>query len=216
MTRLRPRRKFSRAPGTARTAAWVEDAIDAVLRCNSEHALLSSVTALDVDSESGAQPQPVHGMKTSTVTFCPARWRSRIPFQGHDHGHGVHARKRRNAHHSGQSPVATRSLPGPDDDVISLEPEKGECAVWLGSTYHGAGVNLTKQARLGVSVASCLGWCAQSKISTSCSTLKQSRNCLSPSNDSYDMTPLRRRVCMTGPPRSKPHSRESVSSRASA
>jgi ectoine hydroxylase-related dioxygenase (phytanoyl-CoA dioxygenase family) len=138
---------------------WVETAVDAVLRSNCEHALLSSATALDVDFEPGAPPQPLHRDEDVYPHILPRRdggpeYLFNVMIAGTDF-----------TRENGGTRIIPGShrwprdrWPGPDDEVISLELEKGECGIWLGSTYHGAGVNLTSEPRLGISLAFCLGW----------------------------------------------------------
>jgi hypothetical protein len=64
---------------------------------------------------------------------------------------------------------ATRMVPGShrwpegrapteDDEVIDLVMPAGGVAIWLGSTWHGAGVNRTDTARLGAEMAFNCGW----------------------------------------------------------
>lgn len=64
---------------------------------------------------------------------------------------------------------ATRMIPGSHlwpagrepteaDEVLDLEMPRGGFAVWLGSTWHGAGQNLTNKPRLGVDMGFNCGW----------------------------------------------------------
>ncbi len=138
---------------------WVQTVIDIVLGRNCEHALLSSATALDVDFESGAQPQPLHRDEDVYPHLLPRldggpEYLFNVMIAGTDF-----------TRENGGTLIIPGShrwprdrWPTPDDEVISLELEPGECGIWLGSTYHGAGVNLTGEARLGISLAFCLGW----------------------------------------------------------
>jgi hypothetical protein len=49
-------------------------------------------------------------------------------------------------------------VPGPDDTVIQLTMERGSYAVWLGSTWHGGGINRTAQPRIGAEMGFNPGW----------------------------------------------------------
>jgi len=49
-------------------------------------------------------------------------------------------------------------LPTEADEVIDVVMPKGSAAIWLGSTWHGAGQNLTKERRLGAEIAFNCGW----------------------------------------------------------
>jgi ectoine hydroxylase-related dioxygenase (phytanoyl-CoA dioxygenase family) len=138
---------------------WVDAAIEAVLRSNCEHALLSSATALEVDFEPGAVPQPLHRDEDVYPHLLPRldggpEYLFNVMIAGTDF-----------TRENGGTLIIPGShrwprdrWPRPEDEVISLELARGECGVWLGSTYHGAGVNLTGEPRLGISLAFCLGW----------------------------------------------------------
>ncbi len=49
-------------------------------------------------------------------------------------------------------------LPTADDEVVDIEMKKGSVAIWLGSTWHGAGQNMTGANRLGAEIAFNCGW----------------------------------------------------------
>jgi ectoine hydroxylase-related dioxygenase (phytanoyl-CoA dioxygenase family) len=49
-------------------------------------------------------------------------------------------------------------LPTETDEVVDIEMGKGSAAIWLGSTWHGAGQNLTETPRLGAEIAFNCGW----------------------------------------------------------
>jgi ectoine hydroxylase-related dioxygenase (phytanoyl-CoA dioxygenase family) len=46
----------------------------------------------------------------------------------------------------------------PDETPIAAEMEPGSAMLWLGSTVHGGGANLTAQPRRAIIVSYCLGW----------------------------------------------------------
>lgn len=46
----------------------------------------------------------------------------------------------------------------PVGDPIAAEIEPGSAMLWLGSTVHGGGANLTRQPRRAVIISYCLGW----------------------------------------------------------
>lgn len=48
--------------------------------------------------------------------------------------------------------------PTPDDEVIDMVMEKGSVAIWLGSTWHGAGQNTTDEPRIGAEMGFNCGW----------------------------------------------------------
>ena len=48
--------------------------------------------------------------------------------------------------------------PGPDDEVVDVAMKRGSVAIWLGSTWHGAGLNTTDTPRLGAEMAFNCGW----------------------------------------------------------
>ena len=48
--------------------------------------------------------------------------------------------------------------PSPEDNVIQVTMPKGSLAVWLGSTYHGGGINHTSSHRVGAEMGFNLGW----------------------------------------------------------
>jgi ectoine hydroxylase-related dioxygenase (phytanoyl-CoA dioxygenase family) len=119
---------------------WVETAIEAVLRSNCEHALLSSATALDVDFEPGAAPQPLHRDEDVYPHVLPRQ------NGGPEYLFNVMIAGTEFTRENGGTLIVPGShrwprdrWPGPDDEVISLEMARGECGIWLGSTYHGAG-----------------------------------------------------------------------------
>ncbi len=45
-----------------------------------------------------------------------------------------------------------------EDDPVAAEMEPGSAMLWLGSTIHGSGANLTEHPRRAVIVSYCLGW----------------------------------------------------------
>ena len=49
-------------------------------------------------------------------------------------------------------------LPTADDEVVDVVMKKGSVAIWLGSTWHGAGQNRTGAQRLGAEIAFNCGW----------------------------------------------------------
>ncbi|MDB5392649.1 MAG: phytanoyl-CoA dioxygenase [Rhodospirillales bacterium] len=49
-------------------------------------------------------------------------------------------------------------LPGEEDEVVDIAMRKGSVAIWLGSTWHGAGQNKTDKQRLGAEIAFNCGW----------------------------------------------------------
>jgi ectoine hydroxylase-related dioxygenase (phytanoyl-CoA dioxygenase family) len=49
-------------------------------------------------------------------------------------------------------------VPQPDDPVIQLTMPRGSVGMWLGSTYHGGGINRTPSPRYGAEMAFNLGW----------------------------------------------------------
>ena len=49
-------------------------------------------------------------------------------------------------------------LPAEDDEVVDIVMPKGSVAIWLGSTWHGAGQNRTTERRLGAEIAFNCGW----------------------------------------------------------
>jgi ectoine hydroxylase-related dioxygenase (phytanoyl-CoA dioxygenase family) len=49
-------------------------------------------------------------------------------------------------------------LPAEDDEVVDIAMRKGSVAIWLGSTWHGAGQNRTDTPRLGAEIAFNCGW----------------------------------------------------------
>jgi len=49
-------------------------------------------------------------------------------------------------------------LPTDDDEVVDVEMPTGSVAIWLGSTWHGAGLNSTAIPRLGAEIAFNCGW----------------------------------------------------------
>src|SRR3546814_16987120 len=48
--------------------------------------------------------------------------------------------------------------PMPDAEPIAIEMEPGSVLLFLGSTLHGGGENMTQMVRRGVIVSYCLGW----------------------------------------------------------
>lgn len=64
---------------------------------------------------------------------------------------------------------ATRIVPGShlwpegreptaDDPIVQLTMPRGSVGIWLGSTYHGGGINRTSRPRVGAEMAFALGW----------------------------------------------------------
>jgi ectoine hydroxylase-related dioxygenase (phytanoyl-CoA dioxygenase family) len=49
-------------------------------------------------------------------------------------------------------------LPTAEDEVVDVVMPKGSVAIWLGSTWHGAGQNTTDTRRLGAEIAFNCGW----------------------------------------------------------
>ena len=49
-------------------------------------------------------------------------------------------------------------LPTDGDEVVDIVMPKGSVAIWLGSTWHGAGQNRTNERRLGAEIAFNCGW----------------------------------------------------------
>jgi len=50
-----------------------------------------------------------------------------------------------------------------DDEVIQGEMPAGSCLVYLGSTHHGGGANVSAKPRRGIVISYCLGWLRQSE-----------------------------------------------------
>jgi ectoine hydroxylase-related dioxygenase (phytanoyl-CoA dioxygenase family) len=48
--------------------------------------------------------------------------------------------------------------PAPEDPIEQLTMPRGSVGMWLGSTYHGGGINRTPRARVGAEMAFALGW----------------------------------------------------------
>jgi ectoine hydroxylase-related dioxygenase (phytanoyl-CoA dioxygenase family) len=49
-------------------------------------------------------------------------------------------------------------LPTEDDEVVDIVMPKGSVAIWLGSTWHGAGQNRSNERRVGAEIAFNCGW----------------------------------------------------------
>jgi len=124
-----------------------------------DHALLSSSTALEVHRQDGAKPQTLHRDENNYPPVLPripggAEYLVNIILAGTDFTAGNGG----TLIVPGSNKWPRERKPTTDDPVIAIEMPRGSCAVWLGSTYHGAGVNRTDEPRLGIIMTFAAGW----------------------------------------------------------
>jgi len=51
----------------------------------------------------------------------------------------------------------------PAEDTVCATMKSGSVLLWLGSTHHGGGANVSTQSRAGVTISYCLGWLRQAE-----------------------------------------------------
>ena len=141
-------------------ATPVVDAINQlVLGDYCDHALLASATAHETYRQSGARSQPFHRDEEIYPAYLP-----RIPL-GPEYTFTMMIAATDFTADNGATLLIPGShlwprgrLPTHEDTPVPLTMKKGSIAFWLGSTYHGAGVNITDEPRLGIIFSFCAGW----------------------------------------------------------
>ncbi len=141
-------------------ATPVVDAINQlVLGDYCDHALLASATAHETHRQVGAKSQPYHRDEEIYPAYLP-----RLPM-GPEYTFTMMVAATDFTADNGGTLLIPGShlwprghLPTPADKPVALTMKKGSVAFWLGSTYHGAGVNITDEPRLGIIFSFCAGW----------------------------------------------------------
>jgi hypothetical protein len=106
--------------------------------------------------EPGRQPQPLHHDDVLYKPFVPRGTETMLNFMYAVTDFTAENGATRMVPGSHRWPEGRQ--PGPDDAVIDVVMPSGAFAVWLGSTWHGAGCNRTDALRLGAEIAFNCGW----------------------------------------------------------
>jgi ectoine hydroxylase-related dioxygenase (phytanoyl-CoA dioxygenase family) len=137
--------------------------IDRVMRASllehCRHVLLSTSTALEISNQGVAKPQPFHRDETVWADYLPRmdggpEYAINIMIAGTEFTQANGATRLI----PGSNHWDKQRLPTADDAIAYLEMPRGGLGVWVGSLYHGAGVNQTPNPRLGIILSFCLGW----------------------------------------------------------
>jgi ectoine hydroxylase-related dioxygenase (phytanoyl-CoA dioxygenase family) len=138
---------------------WIDELLEASLLDFCDHALLSSASALEVCQRPGARPQTLHRDENNYSRILP-----RIP-GGPEYvinlmiaGTEFTAENGATLLVPGSNQWPRERTPGAEDPVVALEMPLGGCGVWVGSTFHAAGVNVTENPRLGIIITFAVGW----------------------------------------------------------
>lgn len=136
----------------------VEKVLAATLLDYCEHALVSTVSGLEVSHQPTAKPQFLH--RDEGIYGKVARVEGGMEYTMNLMIAGTEFTKENGATHlvPGSNRWPADRYPTEADPITQLVLPRGGMGVWLGSTYHGAGVNRTQTPRLGIIFTFCLGF----------------------------------------------------------